>query len=225
MSATDFEEASGAAKAAPGIPVQCVVSERVRARNAQCPWYWSTTTSKSQEFGGLQPRDERSRNPSLGLPRVGGEPDRGRPVFSGPANWWRIGGANVWHILLDPSWLHEQAAVGLRCRRLLELLKPSDPVGHLLRPRDVLAHRPSANGLGTPTSSPARHATVAHTSSSSTRLMLGSVAFTLAMSARVTSSSAGVGRIMAPIVAATPWGEPGHDFVAQFRVRTLHTNN
>ena len=30
---------------------------------------------------------------------------------------------------------------------------------------------------------------------------------------------------MAPIVAATPWGEPGHDFVAQFRVRTLHTNN
>ena len=56
----------------------------------------------------------------------------------------RIGGANVWHILLDSSWLHEQAAVGLRCRRLLELLKPSDPVGHLLRPRDVLAHRPSA---------------------------------------------------------------------------------
>ena len=87
--ATDFEEASGAAQAAPGIPVQCVVSERARARNAQCPWFWSTTTSKSQEFGGLQPRDERSRNPSLGLPRVGGEPDRGKPVFSGPVNWWR----------------------------------------------------------------------------------------------------------------------------------------
>jgi hypothetical protein len=33
--ATDFEEASGAAQAAPGIPVQCVVSERARARNAQ----------------------------------------------------------------------------------------------------------------------------------------------------------------------------------------------
>ena len=97
------------------------------------------------------------------------------------------------HILLDPSWLHEQAAVGLRCKRLLELLKPSDPIGHLLRPRDVLAHRPSANGLGAPPSSPARHATVAHSSSSSTRLMLGSVAFTLAMSARATSSSAGVG--------------------------------
>ena len=30
---------------------------------------------------------------------------------------------------------------------------------------------------------------------------------------------------MAPIVAATPWSEPGHEFVAQFRVRTLHTNN
>jgi hypothetical protein len=29
------------------------------------------------------------------------------------------------HILLDPSWLHEQAAAGLRCKRLLELLKPS----------------------------------------------------------------------------------------------------
>jgi len=53
---------------------------------------------------------------------------------------------------------------------------------------------------------PDMHATAAHTSrhsSSSTRLMLGSVAFTLAMSARATSSSAGVGR-MAPIVAATP---------------------
>jgi hypothetical protein len=54
--------------------------------------------------------------------------------------------------------------------------------------------------------------------------MLGSAAFTLPMSARATSSSAGVGR-MAPIVAATPWSEPGHEFVAQFRVRTLHTNN
>jgi hypothetical protein len=40
------------------------------------------------------------------------------------------------------------------------------------------------------------------TSSSSTSLMLGSAAFTLAMSARATSSSAGVGR-MAPIVAVT----------------------
>jgi hypothetical protein len=172
--ATDFEEASGAAQAAPGIPVQCVVSERARARNAQCPWFWSTTTSKSQEFGGLQPRDEPSRNPSLGLPRVGGEPHRGRPVFSGPA-LAANGGANVWHILLDPSWLHKQASVGLRCRRLLELLKPSDPVGHLLWPRDVLAHRPSAKS-GTPPSSSARHATAAHTSSSSTHLMFGSAA-------------------------------------------------
>jgi len=159
----------------------------------QCPWCWSTPTSKSQEFGGLQPRDERSRNPSsLGLPRVGGEPDRGRPGFSGPANCGRK--KSVQHIPLDPSWLHEQAAAGLRCRRLLELLKPSDPVGHPLRPRDVLAHRPSAKS-GTPPSSSARHATAAHTSSSSTRLMLGSAAFTLAMSARATSSSAGVGRM------------------------------
>jgi hypothetical protein len=85
---------------------------------------------------------------------------------------------------------------------LLELLKPSDPVGHLLRPRDVLAHRPSAKS-GAATSSSARHATAAHTSSLSTRLMLGSAAFTLAMSARATSSSAGVGR-MARIVAGTP---------------------
>ena len=54
-----------------------------------------------------------------------------------------------------------------------------------------------------PPSSSARHATAAHTSSSSTRLMLGSAAFTLAMSARATSSSAGVGR-MALIVAGTP---------------------
>jgi hypothetical protein len=30
---------------------------------------------------------------------------------------------------------------------------------------------------------------------------------------------------MAPIVAATPWSEPGHELLAQFRVRTLHTNN
>ena len=119
------------------------------------------------------------------------------------------------HILVGPSWLHEQAAAGLRCKHLLELLKPSDPVGHLLRPRDVLAHRPSAKS-GTPPSSSARHATAAHTSSSSTRLMLGSAAFTLAMSARATSSSAGVGR-MAPIVAGTP--RLSHEFVAQFRAQ------
>ena len=130
------------ARPKPRLGSLCIVSERGHAKGtrSQCPWYWirSTPTSKSQEFGGLQPRDERSRHPSLGLPRVSAESDTGRPIFSGPANWWRIGGANVWHILLDPSWLHEQAAVGLRCRRLLELLKPSDPVGHLLRPRDVL---------------------------------------------------------------------------------------
>jgi hypothetical protein len=30
---------------------------------------------------------------------------------------------------------------------------------------------------------------------------------------------------MAPIVAATPWSEPGHELLAQFRVRALHTNN
>jgi len=60
--------------------------------------------------------------------------------------WHRIGGANVWQILLDPSRLHKQATVGLRwrCRLLLELLKPSDPVGHLLRPRDVLGSCPSS---------------------------------------------------------------------------------
>jgi len=93
-------------------------------------WSTPTSTSKGQEFGGLQPRDERSRNPSLGLPRVGGEPDRGRPVFSGAANWWRKRLAHSSRP--NASWLHEQAAVGLRCRRFLELLKPSDPVGHLL---------------------------------------------------------------------------------------------
>jgi hypothetical protein len=137
------------------------------------------------------------------MPRVDGEPDRGRPVFFGQ----RIGGANVWHILLDPSWLHEQAAAGLRCKRLLELLKPSDPVGHLLRPRDVLAHRPSPKS-GTPPSSSARHATAAHTSAarrpaSPLDARVRSAAFsTLAMSARATSSSAGAGR-MASIVAAT----------------------
>ena len=52
--------------------------------------------------------------------------------------------------------------------------------------------------------------------------MLGSAAFTLAMSARATSSSAGVGR-MARIVAGTP--RLSHEFVAQFRVQPLHTNN
>ena len=51
------------------------------------------------------------------------------------------------HILVGPSWLHEQAAAGLRCKHVLELLKPSDPVGHLLRPRDVLTHHPSAKSV------------------------------------------------------------------------------
>jgi hypothetical protein len=36
------------------------------------------------------------------------------------------------HILVDPSWLHEQAAAASLQKHLLELLKPSDPVGHLL---------------------------------------------------------------------------------------------
>jgi len=55
------------------------------------------------------------------------------------------------HILLDPSWLHEQAAAGLRCKRLLELLKPSDPESVTCFGLDMfLAHRPGANGLGTP---------------------------------------------------------------------------
>ena len=35
----------------------------------------------------------------------------------------------------------------------------------------------------------------------------------------------GWSRRMAPIVAATPWSEPGHELLAQFRVRALHTNN
>ena len=61
---------------------------QARARNAPGTGQ-STPTSKNQEFGGLQPRDERSRHPSLGLPRVGAESDRGRPIFSGPVNWWR----------------------------------------------------------------------------------------------------------------------------------------
>jgi len=188
----------------PRLGSLCVlVSGRARARNAL--WYWSTPTSKSQEFGrnsvGTRrpsaSRCERSRHPSLGLPRVGAESDRGRPIFSGPSEL--VAQKSGQHILLDPSWLHEQAAAGLRCKRLLELLKPSDPVGHLPRPPVARAQSRA------PPSSSARHATAAHTSSSTTRLMLGSVAFTLAMSARATpASSAGVGR-MAPIVAATPW--------------------
>jgi hypothetical protein len=113
-------------------------------------------------------------------------PDRGRPVLFGPVNWWRK--RRLAHSSRSKLAVHEQAAVGLRCRCLLEFLKLSDPVGHLRRPYDgldvtcVLAHRPSAKS-GTPPSSPARHATAAHTSSSSTRLMLGSAAFTLAMRA------------------------------------------
>jgi len=79
------------ARPKPRLGFLCIVSERGHAKGtrSQCPWYWirSTPTSKSQEFGGLQPRDKRSRHPSHGMPRVDGEPDRGRPVFSGPANW------------------------------------------------------------------------------------------------------------------------------------------
>ena len=72
--ATDFEEASGAAQAAPEIPVQCVVSERARARNAQCPWYWSTTTALN-----------------LGPPSVGRNARRFRML-----NWWKSrGGAGA----------------------------------------------------------------------------------------------------------------------------------
>jgi hypothetical protein len=52
----------------------------VRGHALAMPLVLVNNHSKSQEFGGLQPRDERSRNPSLGLPRVGGEPHRGRPV-------------------------------------------------------------------------------------------------------------------------------------------------
>jgi len=81
------------ARPKPRLGSLCIVSERGHAKGtrSQCPWYWirSTPTSKSQEFGGLLPRDKRSRHPSHGMPRVDGEPDRGRPVFSGPANWWR----------------------------------------------------------------------------------------------------------------------------------------
>ena len=64
----------------------CVVScsERARARNWPIPLPLVLVNIHLEE-----PRDERSRHPSLGLPRVGGEPDRGRPVFSGPVNWWR----------------------------------------------------------------------------------------------------------------------------------------
>ena len=59
-------------------------------------------------------------------------------------NWWRKSLAR--HILLDPSWLQTSKPLpdSAATKRLLELLKPSDLVGHLLRPRDVLAHRPSA---------------------------------------------------------------------------------
>ena len=90
------------------------VRGHAKGTRSQCPWYWSTPTSKSQEFGGLQPRDERSRNPSLGLPRVGGEPDRGRPGFSGPVNWWRKS--------LAHSSRSKLAARASRCRTPLQAL-------------------------------------------------------------------------------------------------------
>ena len=80
----------------PRLGSLCVlVSGRARARNA--PWYWSTLTSKS----GVQPRDERSRHPSLGLPRVGTESDRGRPIFSGPVNLWRKSLASTFFSIQD----------------------------------------------------------------------------------------------------------------------------
>ena len=72
------------ARPKPRLGSLCNVSERVYALAMPLVLNWSTPTSKAQEFGGFQPRDERSRNPSLGLQRVGGEPDRGMPVFSGP---------------------------------------------------------------------------------------------------------------------------------------------
>eukprot|EP00964_Phaeocystis_antarctica_P110591 scaffold74939_cov30-Phaeocystis_antarctica.AAC.2 len=53
---------------------------------------------------------------------------------------------NAWHVLFDPSRLHRQVAVGLRCRRLLGLLKPSDPRDYLRRPRDGLAYLVRASG-------------------------------------------------------------------------------
>jgi hypothetical protein len=109
------------------------------------------------------------------------------------------------HILLGPSWLHEQAAqcppdTPLQAFARASQAKRPTVVGHLLRPRDVLAHRPSAKSGAAKLVCPTLRRTPA--ARSSTSLMLGSAAFTLAMSARATSSSAGVGR-MAPIVAVT----------------------
>ena len=144
-----------------------------------------------------------------------------------PVNWC---GANVWHILASRSKLVARAS---RCRTPLQALA-----------RASQAERSSRSpASASRCSCPSSERKVACRARRQARLpdmrlrrtpqqlvdpldaRVGtSIAFTLAMSARATSSSAGVGR-MAPIVAAAPWSEPGHDFVAQFRVRTLHTNN
>ena len=74
------------------------------------------------------------------------------------------------HILVGPSWLHEQAAAVLRCKRLLELLKVAE------RPSrsPALASRcscPSPERIESrsPPSSSARHATAAHTTAARRR--------------------------------------------------------
>ena len=92
-------------------------------------------------------------------------------------------------------------AVGLGCKRLLESFSSRATQSVTCFGLEMFLPIARAQSRAPPSSS-ARHATATHTSSSSTRLMLGSAAFTLAMSARATSSSAGVSR-MAPIVAGT----------------------
>jgi len=127
-------------------------------------------------------------------------------------NWWRKS--------LAHSTRSKLAARASRCRTPLQAFSRASQAERPSR-SPASASRcscpSSERKLGTPPSSSARHATAAHISSSSTRLMPGSAAFTLAMSARATSSSAG---------AAAAWRQsslphPSHEFVAQFRVWTL----
>ena len=177
-----------------------------RARNAQCPWYWSTTTSKSQEFGGLQPRDERSRHPSLGLPRVSAESDTGRPIFSGPANWWRK--------CLAHSSRSKLAARASRCQSPLQALARASQAERTSR------SPASASRCSCPSPErkvgrrQARHVCPTCDCGAHQQLVdpldarVTSAAFTLAMSARATSSPAGVGRTGRALSAVGPASRP-----------------
>eukprot|EP00964_Phaeocystis_antarctica_P149754 scaffold116978_cov46-Phaeocystis_antarctica.AAC.2 len=101
----------------------------------------------------------------------------------------------------------KQSAPVSRCRTPIQALAQASQAGRSTRsPASA-----SILSCPSPPNSPDRHATAAHTSSSSTRVILESAAFTLAMSARATSSSAGVGRGMRLAVRALPMTDPLHN--------------